>query len=119
MHLFTSFNVYNFCRIALEQASRRGWFTYTDLTAIWDATDLQYSMMLATKQTAKVGGVDDETSILWGPTDPLGSARPIILCRWDPLMRGERFDGIDFLVQSCLFSLSCWIYQLLYCQETE
>lgn len=41
-------------RIALDQASRRGWFTYTDLTAIWEATDLQSSMMLATKQTAKV-----------------------------------------------------------------
>lgn len=38
----------------MDQASKRGWFTYTDLAAIWEATDIQSSMMLATKQTAKV-----------------------------------------------------------------
>lgn len=42
------------CRIALDQGSRRGWFTYSDLAAMWEASDLQYSMMLVTKQTAKV-----------------------------------------------------------------
>ena len=49
-----SFTVCVIYRIALDQASKRGWFTYTDLAAIWEATDIQSSMMLATRQTAKV-----------------------------------------------------------------
>ena len=38
-------------RVALEQAHRRGWVTYTDLTTIWEHSDVQLSML---KQTAKV-----------------------------------------------------------------
>ena len=41
-------------RVALAEASRRGWFTYTDLTAIWDASDIQTLMLATSKQTAKV-----------------------------------------------------------------
>lgn len=38
-------------RVAMEQACRRGWMTYTDLAAVWENTDLQVSML---KHTAKV-----------------------------------------------------------------
>ena len=41
-------------RVALNQASQRGWFSYTDLCAVWEATDVQNNMLAASKQTAKV-----------------------------------------------------------------
>lgn len=40
-----------FHRVALEQAQRRGWLSYTDLSAIWEHMDIQHSML---KHTAKV-----------------------------------------------------------------
>ena len=49
-------------RIALRQASKRGWLTYTDLMAVWDATDIENSMLAASQQTAKVRA-DDNTAI--------------------------------------------------------
>ena len=41
-------------RVALRQASKRGWLTYTDLMAVWDATEIENSMLAASQQTAKV-----------------------------------------------------------------
>ena len=35
----------------MRQAQEKGWLTYTDLSVIWDNTDLHYSML---KHTAKV-----------------------------------------------------------------
>ena len=49
-------------RVALRQASKRGWLTYTDLAAVWEATDFENSMLAASQQTAKVCGymaIDD------------------------------------------------------------
>lgn len=41
-------------RIALDQATKRGWMTYTDIAAVWEATDLQHCFLGASKLTAKV-----------------------------------------------------------------
>lgn len=38
-------------RVAMEQAHRRGWLTYTDLSAVWDNSDVQLYML---KHIAKV-----------------------------------------------------------------
>lgn len=43
-------------RVALRQASKRGWLTYTDLAAVWEATDFENSMLAASQQTVKVCG---------------------------------------------------------------
>ena len=40
----------------MEQACRRGWTTYTDLTAVWENSDFQVSML---KHTAKVYSMVD------------------------------------------------------------
>ena len=41
-------------RIALSQAMVRGWLTYTDMAAIWEASDVQETMMEASVQAGKV-----------------------------------------------------------------
>eukprot|EP00731_Ephydatia_muelleri_P020209 Em0012g1034a len=41
-------------RIAISQLKQRGWATYTDLTTIWQASDVEETMLSASKQTAKV-----------------------------------------------------------------
>ena len=41
-------------RIAFQQAVLRGWWTYADMLAAWEASDLQQTMLSASKQTAKV-----------------------------------------------------------------
>jgi len=42
-----------FVRLALNQAMRRGWLSYTDLVAVWNSSDSYYSML---QYTTKVGG---------------------------------------------------------------
>lgn len=41
-------------RIAVSQLKQRGWATYTDLTTIWQASDVEETMLSASKQAAKV-----------------------------------------------------------------
>ena len=41
-------------RVAVLEAEKRGWWSYTDLAALWDATESSQVMMDASKQTAKV-----------------------------------------------------------------
>ena len=46
--------VYSLGRIAVTEAGRRGWWSYTDLAALWEGSDMPQMMMDAGKQTAKV-----------------------------------------------------------------
>lgn len=39
------------------EASRRGWWSYTDLAALWEGSDTPQVMMDAGKQTAKVNDI--------------------------------------------------------------